>query len=353
MAAEVKSEQTTTSAAWILKASGIERRYIARLEDMPGCKSGKIVEYMAYQSAKDALAQSLPKFESGELAPVKTVYVATNTMLIPAPSAGSTVLGYLQIEFDEKVISRRAIGFDSAGGCAGINLLFPDVDGRTEDGSVLVIGSEYPTLGMDWSTRDMCILFGDAASAFLVSKGSAPYGFQGHTSWTIPDLERCLGGESRQIVSTEDALRTYYEAKRIGQQEIDLYLSGKKQIERTVGLAGYMKGKEVFRMVTGAIFEVMGGFYENQDLNSNGISIEDIDGFILHQANVRMFKALDQRFPGKVPITIQDFGNTSTASQGPPYRKFMETAKPGDYILFGGFGAGLNVGFNLYRIPKN
>ena len=115
-----------------------------------------------------------------------------------------------------------------------------------------------------------------------------------------------------------------------------------------------MDGRAVFEYVVKEVVTIIDEFESIKSLNPEGIPFSKIAAIVPHQANRRMFECINKQRPGfleKCSITIENRGNNSTASQGPSLIDAFGKTKQGDYILMIGFGAGLTLGANLYKMP--
>jgi len=185
--------------------------------------------------------------------------------------------------------------------------------------TVMVIGAETLSRLVDWSDRNTCILFGDGAGAVIMQAREEPGGFlaavlgadgSGANLLTMP------AGGSRRPASVETVRRGEHYIK--------------------------MDGKAVFRFATRVMAEAT-----RQVVAKAGLTLDDVEWIIPHQANVRIIESSvirQLKFPKeRVYINLDRYGNTSTASIPIALAEAVEAGKvkPGDHLVFVGFGAGL------------
>jgi 3-oxoacyl-[acyl-carrier-protein] synthase-3 len=318
-----------TDDNWITKRTGIKRRRIGRKDETN--------QTMAAEAAKNAIANYNGKFPT-----IEYIIVATNTNEKNFPNAAMYVQKELR-KFNDGCILPNAGGHDTSAGCAGINVALQEADAliRSEMyDNVLVVGSDKLSFVTDYSDRGTAVLFGDGASAYVLNSiDEKDSGFLGHYSFGDGFGQNYLTCEENQ-----DKVNIFeaFSAVEDGREPL---------IEK--GKVLKMDGKEVYEFVISNLCELVENFKDNKKLNPLGLDFEDLNAVIPHQANLRMFKAIDRKCPGfmeKCMVTIEDYGNTSTASQGVSYREFLENAKEGDTALSVGYGSGLMFSSNLYKV---
>jgi 3-oxoacyl-[acyl-carrier-protein] synthase-3 len=183
---------------------------------------------------------------------------------------------------------------------------------------VLVIGSEALSRILDWSDRATCVLFGDGAGAVVVSSGQ-------HATL-----------EPQYILGSDGS----------GAQALCLPAGGSRMPAREETVRGglhfvRMAGPEVFRFATRVVARST-----QEVLDKAGMTVEDIDLFIPHQANTRIIDAAVRRLAipkDRVFINIDRYGNTSSASIPIALCEAEEHGLlwPGAKVVMVGFGAGL------------
>jgi len=178
--------------------------------------------------------------------------------------------------------------------------------------NVLVLCAEEPTRMTSWEDRSTCVLFGDGAGAAVFTKGDNLKATKLHSQ---PSPDKIY------------QIRTLVPNPFITKQEVDVPMQ--------------MKGRDVFKFaVTACVRDI------NEVLETAGIKVEDVDHFLVHQANMRIIDAIRDRFsvPGdRFEINIGDHGNSSSASCPILLDECRRAGhfKEGDVIVLSAFGAGL------------
>jgi len=275
---------------------------------------------MALASAAEALSDI--DYDSIDL-----VVVATCTPDMLVPSMGSLVKMNLGLE--------NAIVFDLNSACSGFiyglwtveSLMNASADkpGRTIN-RALLIGSERISRMADWNDRRNCILFGDGAGCVLLERR------EGETGIITSFLK-----------NYDDVNKTLW----CGLEYEPNPFSAEEELEkRTLK----MSGTQVFKFAVNVVNEVMDNTLENA-----GITADDVDLFIPHQANLRIIRAAAHRFKQpieKFQISIAETGNVSAASIPMALYDAMGKGKikKGDLVMMVGFGGGLSAGATLMKM---
>jgi 3-oxoacyl-[acyl-carrier-protein] synthase III len=275
-----------TSDEWIRTRTGIEERHIAQ-DDID-------TSDMAYEAALKALENAGVSGEELDM-----ILVATVTPDRPFPSVACTL--------QEKLGAKKAAAMDISAACAGF--MYGIVTGKQfiETGvyqNILVVGVEKLSKITDWNDRNTAVLFGDGAGAAIIGPVS----------------------EGKGILS--------FELGADGTGSKHLY-----QDEYII-----MNGREVFKFAV----RQMGDSCVNV-LDKAGLTKEDVDFLIPHQANIRIMEAARQRLElpiEKMSKTVHKYGNTSAASIPISLVEELEAGKikDGDLIVMVGFGGGLTWG---------
>lgn len=301
-------QMVDTNDQWIQERTGIKERRIADQD--------KSTSVYCIEAALMALEQSGTKAEQLDL-----IIVATSTPDMLIPSTACIVQTHLQ--------AWNAAAFDLEAGCSGFIyaltvaekfLLSPDCN------NILVIGADLCSKFVDYTDRNTCILFGDGAGAVVLGKTGSNQGI----------ICSCLGADGR------GADMLYIPAGGSA-------LPG--SIQTLADKLHYIKmnGTEVFRFASKIIVETA-----NKLLSMAGLTYQDIDLFVPHQANLRIIQTAMKRMnipSEKTIISIDKFGNTSAASI-PVALSLAEKEgrlKSGDLVLIIAFGAGLTYGGALIR----
>jgi 3-oxoacyl-[acyl-carrier-protein] synthase-3 len=218
----------------------------------------------------------------------------------------------------------KAGAFDLSAACTGFIFALNMASQAIRSGSIsnaLVIGSETLSRFTNWKDRNTCILFGDGAGAFVLQASELPGGIVSsvmRSDGSGGDLLTLPGGGSRHPATLETV-------------ETGLHFI-------------HMNGREVYRFATKVMTAAT-----REAVDAANFKLSEIDLLIPHQANRRIIEAavkgLD--FPmERCVVNLERYGNTSTASI--PIATCEAAAsgrlKPGDKVVFVGFGAGLTWG---------
>ncbi|MEK4268257.1 beta-ketoacyl-ACP synthase III [Bacillus sp. FSL W8-0940] len=277
-----------TSDEWIRTRTGIEERRIAAEEEM--------TSDMAVAAAKRALEDANIKAEDLDM-----ILVATVT----PDQAFPTVSCMIQ----EKLGAFNACAMDISAACAGFMYGLVTAKQFIEAETykhVLVIGVEKLSSITDWDDRNTAVLFGDGAGAAVVGPVS----------------------DDRGILS--------FELGADGRGGKHLYLDEK---DHTI-----MNGREVFKFAVRQM-----GESSVKVIEKAGLTKEDVDFLVPHQANIRIMEAARERLElpvEKMSKTVHKYGNTSAASIPISLVEELEAGKikDGDVIVMVGFGGGLTWG---------
>ena len=293
-----------TSDEWIRSRSGIERRHFVG--------EGETTSTMAPAAAKAALADA-----GKTAADVDAVIVATSTPDLTFPSAATMVQAQLEME--------RGFAFDVQAVCAGFVYALANANALIVSGQadrVLVIGSETFSKIMDWTDRSTSVLFGDGAGAILLEAQDG--------DGTAAD---------RGILSTD--------LNSDGRYKDLLYVDG----GISTGTTGYlrMQGNQVFRHAVEKL-----AASANTAMDRAGVSAEDVDWIVPHQANIRIIQGTAKKLNlsmDNVVVTVQDHGNTSAASIPLALSVGQERGqiKKGDLLVTEAIGGGLAWGAIVLR----
>lgn len=297
-----------TSDHWIVARTGIRERRI--LEEGLGCSD------LSLEAARMALGAAGLDPSGLEL-----IIVSTVTPDYPTPSVSCLV--------QESLKAAGAAAFDISAGCSGFVYALAVAQGFIGSGvynNALVIGAEILTRVTDWQDRSTCVLFGDGAGAVVLQKSEKGRGvidFSLRSDGKGADLLYIPAGGSR--VPADEAS-----------------VSGRMHTIR-------MKGNEVFKFAVRVVEDVLDELMKRQ-----GLKPEMLDHLFLHQANERIIEHVRKRLklpPEKVPINIDRYGNTSSATI--PIVLHEEAAagrlKENDLVALVAFGAGLTWGGMLLR----
>ena len=297
--------KVATSDEWIVQRTGIRERHIAA--------QGEFTSHLAIKAARAALAHAGVDAQSIDL-----IVLATSTPDNTFPATAVSVQNALDIH--------HGAAFDLQAVCTGFIYALASADNFLRSGAfkrALVIGAETFSRILDWNDRGTCVLFGDGAGAIVLD--AQPQ------SGMTPD---------RGVLSTH--------LRSDGRHKSKLYVDGGPSSSQTVGHLR-MEGREVFKHAVGMITDVIVDAFK-----ANGITAEDIDWFVPHQANKRIIDASAHKLhiaPQKVVLTVDRHGNTSAASI--PLALAVASAdgrlKKGDLVLLEAMGGGFTWGSALLR----
>jgi len=294
-----------TSDAWIRSRSGIERRHFAA--------EGQTTSDLATRAAQAALADA-----GMDASQIDAIVVATSTPDFTFPSVATMVQGALGME--------RGFAFDIQAVCAGFVYALTNANGLILSGQaerVLVIGAETFSRIMNWEDRTTSVLFGDGAGALILEKAEGE-GTSDDRGILATDLNS--DGRFREI----------------------LYVSGGPSATQSTGHL-IMEGKEVFRHAVEKLATCTVDVVAKA-----GLTTDDIDCVIPHQANLRIIKRTADKLgidESKVVITVQDHGNTSAASipLAMSVGKQRGQVREGDLVVTEAIGGGLAWGAVVLR----
>lgn len=299
-----------TSDEWIRTRTGIEKRHIADI------KAGETTLSMASEACQKALQQAGVKAEEIDLIVVGTI---TSDMMMP------TTGNFLQAVLGAK----NAFSFDLQAACAGFLYALGVVDGFIKSGKIekaLVVGVDTLSTITDWRDRSTCVLFGDGAGAAVVGSSSTP---------GLIDLQLYSDGTKGKILEIPH-----------GSGRVPPYSAEYKNSFRTI----QMEGKEVFKLAVRNM-----GLASKKILEKNDLSVDQVDAFIFHQANLRIIETCAKKLGipmERVWVNVQKYGNTSAATIPVSLDEARSTGfiKPGQLILMTSFGGGLAWGAGLWRV---
>lgn len=187
---------------------------------------------------------------------------------------------------------------------------------------VLVIGAEIITKLIDWDDRSTCVLFGDGAGAVIVQPAEEPGILSTHLG---------ADGQYQELLYYPVGVSNNLAAAGVGDSRI------------------MMSGNDVFKVAVKTLSSVA-----LEALDANDLSIEDVDWFVPHQANLRIIQATAKRLGmpmEKVIQTVQVHGNTSAASIPMAFDVGVRDGRiqRGQLVLFDAFGGGFTWGSILLR----
>lgn len=294
-----------TSDEWIVQRTGISQRHIASGDETTAS--------LGEAAARAALADA-------GLTP------ADIDLIVLATSTPNNTFPATAVEIQQRLGMRHGFAFDMQAVCSGFVYAVTTADAHLRAGTarrVLVIGAETFSRILDWNDRTTCVLFGDGAGAIVLEAVESP--------GTLDD---------RGILSS--SLRSD------GAHREKLYVDGGPSTTGTVGHLR-MEGREVFKHAVGMIADVV-----EDALARGGVTADDLDWFVPHQANKRIIDASARKLgiaEEKVVVTVHLHGNTSAASV--PLALGAAAAdgriRQGDLVLLEAMGGGFTWGAVLLR----
>ena len=299
------AETVDTSDEWIKGRTGIERRHFAA--------EGQTTSDLAVRAAQAALDDAGLKVDD-----IDAIVLATSSADLTFPSAATMVQAALGMT--------KGFAFDLQAVCAGFIYALNMSDALILSGKasrILVIGAETFSRIMDWEDRTTCVLFGDGAGAVIL------------------EAQEGVG------LSNDRGILTSH-LRSDGSHRDKLYVDGGPSSTQTVGHLR-MQGREVFKHAVAMITDVIEAAFEE-----TGLTAEDIDWFIPHQANRRIIDASAKKLniaSEKVVLTVDQHGNTSAASIPLAIDVAVSDGrlKEGDLVLLEAMGGGFTWGAVLVR----
>ncbi len=321
-----------TSDDWIQGRTGIKFRNIA--------SENESLTYMATEASKKAIEMA----NKSEERLIDLIILASNTTISdPLSKAGfPNTSGAIQKELMPFIRKNCGI-FDLQSGCSGINYALFAADGIVKGNNrkrILVIGSDILSYITDFNNRSTCVLFSDGASSYILDSSREP-GFVGHYDYGNGQLRDIITSPIKNKRHIDSPPETYNAAPTL-----------------------IMNGRKVHEVIIKLLEDTLINFRDNHYLNPKSISLSEIKKIILHQANCRTIekaaaniehklKLRENEIKDKFIVTISDYANSSTASQGPGLMEVVygeNKLKNDDHILMIGYGAGFSACFNHYII---
>lgn len=297
-----------TNDEWIVSRTGMKERRIAR--------SDEFTSDMGLAAAKKALEAAKISAQDLDL-----ILFATLTPDYIFPSTAGLIQAQLGAE--------KAAAVDVQAACTGYLYVLGMAKAFIESGTyknILIVASEKLSSIVNYKDRNTCVLFGDGASAAVISSDTTKKGL------SIRDVSLGSDGELAKLL----ILPAGGSRQPASHETIDCSLH---YIQ--------MEGKEVFKHAVRRMEAAC-----NESLAKAGLKEEEISWLIPHQANMRIIEALAKRFQvsmEKVFITIHKYGNTSASSVGIALDELIRqnSMQKGENILLTAFGAGLTWGASV------
>ncbi len=286
-----------TSDEWIRERTGISERRIA----------GDAAETTATLAAK-ACERALES-AGKEAKDVDMIIVATCSAEMLLPCCACQVQSIIGAD--------KAVAFDLNAACSGFLFALQTARTYIQTGfykNALVVGSEVLSRIIDWTDRSTCVLFGDGAGAVYVE------GTPNDDDGIISMAQRSDGAKGMAL---------YCHTGRVGDKD-DIYV--------------HMDGREVYKFATRQVPACI-----SQALDMAGLTPQDIDLYVMHQANVRILESIAKNLKLDMehfPVNLTRLGNTSSAAIPLLLDELNRDGKleSGQKVVLSGFGAGLTYG---------
>ena len=300
------AKMVDTTDEWIVERTGIRNRYIAG--------EGETTSSLATDAARRALEAA-----GVDASRVDLIVLATATPDQTFPATATIV--------QHNLGCNGGIAVDVAAVCSGFLYAMATADSMIRTGMAkcaLVIGAETFTRILDWEDRTTCVLFGDGAGALVLE------------ARTVADDDRQAPGIIASRLHAD------------GQHNQLLYVDGGPSTTGTVGKVR-MKGREVFRHAVVNLATVMG-----ESLVAAGLSADDVDWVVPHQANARILDATARKLglpAEKVVMTVDRHANTSAASVPLALDTAVRDGRivPGQIVVLEAMGGGFTWGASVVR----
>ncbi len=301
-----------TTDEWIVSRTGIKERRILG--------EGKGSSFMGALAAKVALEDAGVDADELELIVVATV---TPDMFFPSTAC------LIQHEIGAK----NAWGVDINGACTGFIYAVAIGAQFIESGrykKVLVVGADKMSAITDYTDRNTCVLFGDAAGAVVLERS-----------------RQSKTGIIDYLLKSDGSGQNYLYMKGGG----SLHPATHETVDKKMHYI-YQDGRTVFKFAVNGMADIT-----EEIVRKNKIRSEEIKLFIPHQANLRIIDAAAQRVklsPDQVLINIDRYGNTTAATIPLGLSEAYQNGKlkKGDIVVFAAFGAGFTWGSMLVRWSK-
>ncbi|MEI2710111.1 MAG: beta-ketoacyl-ACP synthase III [Chitinophagaceae bacterium] len=296
-----------TNDEWIKSRTGISERRILK-------EPGKATSDMAVPAILEILAK-----KNLAATDIDCIICATVTPDMVFPATANII--------SDKVGATNAWGFDLGAACSGFLYALTTGAALIESGrykKVIVVGADKMSAIVDYTDRNTCILFGDAAAAVLLEANEDGFGIQDsilRSDGSGKDYLHMKAGGSLKPASVETVLAKEHYA--------------------------FQEGKTVFKFAVKGMADVSAELLERNNLTGN-----DIAWLVPHQANLRIIDATADRMgisKEKVMINIERYGNTTAATIPLCLYEWQDKLNKGDNIVLAAFGGGFTWGATLVK----
>lgn len=291
-----------TNDEWITSRTGIKERRILKDKD-------KGTSYLAIKAAEDLLGKS--KTDPKE---IDLVLLGTATPDMPVASTAVYVAS--------EIGATNAFAYDIQAACSNFLFGMSTAAQYIETGrykKVLLIGADKMSSIIDYTDRTTCIIFGDGAGAALFEPNTEGYGIQ--------DEYLRADGTGREFLKIPAGGSLLPPSEETVKNKLHYV---------------YQDGKSVFKFAVSNMAEVAALVMER-----NGLSHDDVNWLVPHQANKRIINATANRMgldASKVMINIEKYGNTTSATLPLLLHDYEKQLKKGDKLIFAAFGGGFTWG---------
>ncbi|WP_349641975.1 beta-ketoacyl-ACP synthase III [Eupransor demetentiae] len=296
-----------TSDEWIYPRTGIHNRHVVTDENTSDLATGV---------AKKLLDEA--GWSADEL---DFIIVSTMSPDGLSPHTAAIVQGNIH--------AANAFAFDLNAACSGFVYGLSAASaflasGRYKKG--MFIGAEVLSKLVDWKDRTVSVLFGDGAGGVLLEKTDEPVGL-------IAEELQSYGEMGDAILTGRFANKNAFAGEI---SPLDPYF--------------HQDGRAVYGFATREVPKVM-----NKALEKAGLTADDVDFYIAHQANHRIIESMAKNFGqsmDKFPTNMEEYGNTSAASPAILLDEMVKAGqiKPGMKVAFVGFGGGLAIGVQIWQL---
>lgn len=299
---QILETMVDTNDEWITSRTGIKERRILK-------EAGKGTSYLAIQAAKDLLQKS-----NTDPKDIDMVIMATATPDMPVAVTGVYVA--------TEIGAVNAFSFDLIAACSSFLFGISTAAKYIESGrykKVLLIGADKMSSIIDYEDRATCIIFGDGGGAVLFEPNTEGLGVQDeilHTDGSgRPHLKIDAGGSIMPATAETVANKQHFV---------------------------FQDGKTVFKFAVSNMADV-----SEKIMSRNGLSGDDVNWLVPHQANKRIIDATSNRMnlpKEKVMVNIHKYGNTTSATLPLCLSDYEKQLKKGDNLIFAAFGGGFTWG---------
>lgn len=295
-------EMVETSDEWIFERTGIKERRILKGEHQG-------TSAMAVPAVQKLLTENgIPAEE------IDLLICCTVTPDYVFPATANII--------SDKCELKNAFSYDLNAACSGFLYGLLTASKFIESGvyqKVIVVGADKMSSIIDYTDRQTCVIFGDAAAAVLLQPNEEGLGIQ--------DEEMGTDGSGFQFLH-----------QKAGGSVLPPNAATVEQKLHYV----YQEGKSVFKVAVNKVTECV-----TEVMKRNQLSPQDVNWFVPHQANIRIIEAVNQRIgfnPENVTINIHRFGNTTNATIPLCLDEWKHKMKRGDNVILATFGGGFTWG---------